>query len=121
MSSSTADEFAEMTPSGEWSASDDAGVPVATSVSDVSDAARETTPSDTSDASPSRTAMVADSLASAVVTMFLLTIVQRGTGFLRSVLVCRFLSPEELGYWNMAKSFLVLAAPLDCFGIAGGL
>ena len=51
--------------------------------------------------------------------MLLLTIVQRGVGFVRNVAVCRSLDPGELGMWNLSESFLVLAAPLIVFGIPG--
>jgi O-antigen/teichoic acid export membrane protein len=61
----------------------------------------------------------ADSLLSAMTLMLVLAVVQRGTGFLRNVLVCRFLEPSELGYWNLANSFLILAAPLIVLGIPG--
>lgn len=60
-----------------------------------------------------------DSLRSAMLVMLLLTVVQRGTGFMRNVLVCRFLDPTELGAWNLANSFLIFAAPLLVLGIPG--
>lgn len=63
----------------------------------------------------------ADGFANAVLLMLLLTIVQRSAGFIRSVLVCRLLDPTDLGYWNMAKSFLILFAPLVVFGLPGAL
>ena len=40
-------------------------------------------------------------------------------GFGRGVLFCRWLSPEELGHWDMAYSFLLLAAPLVVLGLPG--
>jgi polysaccharide transporter, PST family len=63
-----------------------------------------------------------DTLADSVVILLTLTAVQRLVGFGRSVLFCRWLPPEELGQWDMAFSFLMLAAPLSmlalpsCFG-----
>ncbi len=61
----------------------------------------------------------ADGFVSGVTLMLLLTVVQRGTGFFRNVMVCRWLEPEQLGYWNLANSFLMLAAPLIVLGIPG--
>ncbi len=60
-----------------------------------------------------------DSLASAICLMLLLTVLQRGTGFFRNVMVCRLLEPVDLGYWNLAHSLLILAAPLIVLGIPG--
>jgi polysaccharide transporter, PST family len=63
-----------------------------------------------------------DTLADSVVILLTLTVVQRLVGFCRAVLFCRWLPPEELGQWDMAFSFLMLAAPLSmlalpsCFG-----
>ena len=61
----------------------------------------------------------ADSIAHGVALMLILTVVQRTVGFVRNVAVCRFLDPSELGMWNLAESFLILAAPLIIFGIPG--
>ncbi|MBN2023770.1 MAG: lipopolysaccharide biosynthesis protein [Pirellulales bacterium] len=67
-------------------------------------------------------ALRADTLAESVVILLALTGVQRLVGFCRAVLFCRWLPPEELGQWDMAFSFLMLAAPLSmlalpaCFG-----
>lgn len=47
------------------------------------------------------------------------TIVQRSIGFGRGVLFCRWLTPEMLGQWEMAYSFLLLFAPLAVLGIPG--
>lgn len=44
--------------------------------------------------------------------MLVLTAVQRLVGFGRSVLFCMFLSPFELGQWDIAFGFLLLAAPV---------
>ena len=61
----------------------------------------------------------ADGLISGVALMLVLTVVQRGTGFFRNVMVCRILEPDQLGSWNLAHSFLMLAAPLIVLGIPG--
>ncbi len=47
------------------------------------------------------------------------TLIQRSIGFGRGVLFCRWLEPEQLGQWEMAFSFLLLAAPLAVLGIPG--
>lgn len=47
-----------------------------------------------------------------VLIMLILTGVQRLVGFGRSVLFCLFLSPYELGQWDIAFGFLTLAAPI---------
>ena len=55
-----------------------------------------------------------DTLAASVVILLLATVVQRSVGFGRGVLFCRWLSPETLGEWEMAYSFLLLADLLPC-------
>jgi polysaccharide transporter, PST family len=45
--------------------------------------------------------------------------VQRLVGFLRGLLFCRLLSADQLGIWDLAFSFLVLAAPLAVLAIPG--
>jgi O-antigen/teichoic acid export membrane protein len=66
-----------------------------------------------------RTRLRADSLLISVALLLTMTIVQRGIGFARSVLLCRWLSPEELGQWDLALGFLELAAPVAVLGIPG--
>jgi O-antigen/teichoic acid export membrane protein len=58
-----------------------------------------------------------DSLADSVVILLSLTAVQRLVGFARSVLFCRWLDPGQLGQWDMAFSFLMLAAPLSIIAL----
>ena len=60
-----------------------------------------------------------DSLAASVVILLVLTVVQRGVGFLRGVLFCRWLDADQLGQWDMAFGFLMLAAPLTVLGLPG--
>jgi O-antigen/teichoic acid export membrane protein len=60
-----------------------------------------------------------DSLADSVVVLLVLAAVQRIMGFARGILVCRWLSPDELGQWDMAFGFLTLAAPLTVLGLPG--
>lgn len=63
--------------------------------------------------------MRVDSLADSVLILLALAVVQRGVGFLRAVLFCRWLEPEQLGQWDMAFSFLLLAAPLSVLALPG--
>jgi O-antigen/teichoic acid export membrane protein len=56
--------------------------------------------------------MRTDTLADSVLILLSLTVVQRLVGFLRAVLFCRWLDAEQLGQWDLAFSFLVLAGPL---------
>ncbi len=60
-----------------------------------------------------------DTLAASVIILLVATVVQRTVGFGRGVLFCRWLSPETLGEWEMAYSFLLLAAPLAVLGVPG--
>lgn len=60
-----------------------------------------------------------DSLAASVFVLLVVSIVQRSVGFGRGVLFCRWLSPDEVGEWDMAYSFLLLAAPLVVLGLPG--
>ena len=63
-----------------------------------------------------------DTLAASVTILLAMTVAQRAIGFIRSILICRWLEPEDVGQWDMAFSFLMLAAPLAvlaipaCFG-----
>ncbi len=61
----------------------------------------------------------ADGLASSVVILLGMTVLQRLIGFGRGVLFCRLLDPEQLGQWDVAFSFLNLAAPLAVLGLPG--
>jgi PST family polysaccharide transporter len=60
-----------------------------------------------------------DSLADSVLILLGLTVVQRLVGFCRAILFCRWLDPEQLGRWEMAFSFLLLAAPLAVLAVPG--
>ena len=64
-------------------------------------------------------ALRTDTLADSVVVLLVLAAVQRIVGFARGILVCRWLSPDELGQWDMAFGFLTLAAPLTVLGLPG--
>lgn len=58
-------------------------------------------------------------LAESLVLLAVLTVVQRLVGFLRGVLFCRWLSPEQLGQWDLLFGFLMLAGPLVVLGVPG--
>ena len=60
-----------------------------------------------------------DTLADSVLILLVLTAVQRLVGFARAVLFCRWLDAAQLGVWDMAFSFLLLAAPLSVLAIPG--
>jgi PST family polysaccharide transporter len=60
-----------------------------------------------------------DTLAASVAILLVANLVQRSVGFGRGVLFCRWLAPDELGTWDMAYSFLVLAAPVVVLGLPG--
>lgn len=59
-----------------------------------------------------------ESLADGILILLAFTIVQRSVGFLRSILFCRWLDPEQLGEWDMAFGFLMLAAPLSVLALS---
>ena len=65
------------------------------------------------------TAPRTDSLATSVMILLVLTVVQRVVGLVRSVLFCRWLDADQLGQWDLAFGFLMLAAPLALLGIPG--
>jgi len=60
-----------------------------------------------------------DSLADSVLILLGLTVVQRLIGFCRAILFCRWLDAEQLGRWDMAFSFLMLAAPISVLALPG--
>jgi O-antigen/teichoic acid export membrane protein len=60
-----------------------------------------------------------DTLAASVAVLLVANLVQRSVGFGRGVLFCRWLSPDELGAWDLAYSFLLLAAPVVVLGLPG--
>ena len=76
--------------------------------------------SSTTDAIPqsaANPALRSDTLAASVLILFAITLLQRGVGFGRSVLVCRWLDADQLGRWDLAFGFLMLAAPVLVLGV----
>ncbi len=61
----------------------------------------------------------AETLAASVVILLVMTVLQRVIGFGRGILFCRWLSPEQLGQWDVAFAFLNLAGPLVVLGLPG--
>jgi PST family polysaccharide transporter len=60
-----------------------------------------------------------DTLTDSVLILLALTVVQRMIGFVRAMVFCRWLDAEQLGLWDMAFSFLLLAAPLAVLSLPG--
>jgi O-antigen/teichoic acid export membrane protein/peptidoglycan/xylan/chitin deacetylase (PgdA/CDA1 family) len=63
--------------------------------------------------------MAVDTLATSVMLMLLMTVLQRLVGFGRGIAFCRWLDPEQLGQWDVAFGFINLAAPLALLGLPG--
>lgn len=68
-----------------------------------------------------RESFVADSLASGLVIMLLMTVVQRGIGFFRGVWLCRLLDDTVVGQWSMALGFITMLTPLMMLGFCGAM
>ena len=60
-----------------------------------------------------------ETLLSSLAVVLLVNVFQRSLGLGRSLLLCRWLDPAELGYWEMAYGFLMLASPLAVLGLPG--
>lgn len=60
-----------------------------------------------------------DTLADTVLVLLSLSVIQRLIGFCRAILFCRWLDPDELGQWDMALNFLLLAAPVSVLALTG--
>ncbi len=60
-----------------------------------------------------------DTLAAGVVLLLVSNLLQRVVGFAREICCCRWLSPEQLGQWDMAFGFLMLAGPLLVMSLPG--
>lgn len=63
----------------------------------------------------------ADSLVGSLALMLGLAIVQRGLGFVREILFCRWFDEHELGQWAMAFAFLMGGAAVIALGIQGSM
>lgn len=60
-----------------------------------------------------------DSLRMGILLLVGMTVVQKLVGFVRNVLFCRWLEPHQIGYWELALSFFILASPLVVGGLPG--
>ncbi|MBX3413302.1 MAG: lipopolysaccharide biosynthesis protein [Pirellulales bacterium] len=58
-------------------------------------------------------------LAESMLIMLALMVVQRGIGFIRGILFCRWLPVEELGQWDLAYDFLLMAGPIAVLALPG--
>ncbi len=58
-------------------------------------------------------------LAQSVLWLLVATVGAKAVGFVRSLLTCRLLPEQELGRWDLAYGFLLLAAPVIMLGIPG--
>ena len=75
-----------------------------------------------SDSIPStKRSFVADSLATRMLVMLVMTVVQRAVGFLRGIWFCRLLDDALLGQWSMAYDFAVMVTPIMLLGLPGSL
>lgn len=63
--------------------------------------------------------IVSDSLATGVVFALALTLLQRVLGFVRGILFCRWMTPEELGHFSLLSGGLMMLAPLAVLGLPG--
>jgi PST family polysaccharide transporter len=68
-----------------------------------------------------RTPLKTDTLAKGIAMLLALTVAQRLIGFARGILFCRWLDTDQLGQWDLAYGFLMLAAPLAVLGLPGSL
>jgi len=60
-----------------------------------------------------------DSFASGMTLLLAMVVAQRAIGFLCNVWLCRVLTPDELGQWNLAFNLMVLGAPFLILGLSG--
>lgn len=67
----------------------------------------------------SRRRLGPETLVSSLVVVLAVSVLQRSIGFGRALLFCRWLDAEQLGHWEMAYGFLILAAPLAVLGLPG--
>ncbi|MEX2187253.1 MAG: lipopolysaccharide biosynthesis protein [Pirellulales bacterium] len=63
----------------------------------------------------------ADTLFGSLTCVLLLAVAQRGLGFVREVLLCRWLDQDEVGQWALAFLFLASGAAIVSLGIQGSM
>lgn len=75
-------------------------------------------PVNTANSSPT----AGETFLSSVVLLLGMTIAQKLIGFIRTIVVCRLLSPEEMGLWSMVQTTIATVSPIlllsipACFG-----
>lgn len=70
---------------------------------------------------PDAPRMAADTLAASMALLLALAAVQPLVGFVRGLLFCRWLAPDELGRWDLAFGFLTVAGPLVDLGLPASM
>jgi len=63
--------------------------------------------------------IVSDTLATGMMFALGLTLLQRVLGFVRGILFCRWMTPEELGQFSLLSGGLMMLAPLAVLGLPG--
>ena len=67
----------------------------------------------------SRRVLASDAIGFGLAFAMLLTITQRGVGFIRNLVFCRLMTESELGQWSLCWSYLMLLAPVAALGLPG--
>ena len=75
--------------------------------------------SETADAADTFDSGFEDSLQASIAWLLVLSLVQKSIGFLRSLVVCRWLDPVNLGAWGMALAVMETLLPLSLLSIPG--
>lgn len=79
-------------------------------------------PVDACSARSDQSGRLVDSVLTSMVALLLLTVGQKLIGFVRSIIVCRILPPDELGTWSMLQTLVMTISPIlllsipACFG-----
>lgn len=76
-------------------------------------------PNGKDDQAVNQSSLVTDSIATGVIFALVLTVGQRGIGFLRGLLFCRYMSDQQLGQWSLVWSFLMMLIPFAMLGLPG--
>lgn len=71
--------------------------------------------------SANRPSFVADSLATGMLIMLVMTVIQRALGFFRGIWFCRLLDDTVVGQWSMAYDFIIMITPIMLLGMPGTL
>lgn len=58
-------------------------------------------------------------LAESMLVMLVLMVLQRGVGFVRGILFCRWLPADQLGEWDLAYDFLLMGGPIAVLALPG--